>query len=221
MPVMDGFEASRRILAARNGRKATPIVAMTANAMPGDRERCPRSGHGRLSGQALSPSALAGYRARGVDLPGAAIDRQRGAGLRHRLLTTPRLPCRSFSSLPCSMPSRPGIPPARRCCASWLELFRGEGSTAARQPAGSLAQRRPGDGDPRGAYPEVQQCLAWRAAPVRTCRQYRTGLARGRARAIDTWIEEAPSLSQRPLSRSDEALGGQGATSMVESGARS
>ncbi len=37
MPVMDGLEATRRILAA--DRDGIPIIAMTANAMEGDRER--------------------------------------------------------------------------------------------------------------------------------------------------------------------------------------
>ncbi len=45
MPVMDGFEATRTI---RNSEKGTgkhvPIIAMTANAMEGDRRRCIESG---------------------------------------------------------------------------------------------------------------------------------------------------------------------------------
>jgi CheY-like chemotaxis protein len=41
MPVMDGFEATRRIRAAERGTgRHVAVVAMTANAMPGDRERC-------------------------------------------------------------------------------------------------------------------------------------------------------------------------------------
>jgi signal transduction histidine kinase/CheY-like chemotaxis protein len=42
MPVMDGYEAARRIrqLEAKQGGARTPVVAMTANAMTGDRERC-------------------------------------------------------------------------------------------------------------------------------------------------------------------------------------
>ena len=46
MPEMDGFEATRKIRALENERSvpATLIVAMTANAMRGDRENCLRAG---------------------------------------------------------------------------------------------------------------------------------------------------------------------------------
>ena len=46
MPVMDGFEASRhwRHFEQSNGRAATPIIALTANAVKGDRERCLEAG---------------------------------------------------------------------------------------------------------------------------------------------------------------------------------
>ena len=42
MPVMDGFEATRRIraLEAESGAPRLPIIAVTANAVKGDRERC-------------------------------------------------------------------------------------------------------------------------------------------------------------------------------------
>jgi signal transduction histidine kinase len=45
MPEMDGLEATRLIRADENERtRHTPIIAMTANAMEGDRERCLASG---------------------------------------------------------------------------------------------------------------------------------------------------------------------------------
>jgi CheY-like chemotaxis protein/HPt (histidine-containing phosphotransfer) domain-containing protein len=42
MPRMDGFEATRRI--RESGSPHVPIIAVTANAMSGDRERCIREG---------------------------------------------------------------------------------------------------------------------------------------------------------------------------------
>jgi CheY-like chemotaxis protein len=44
MPEMDGLEASRRITAERSPAERPRIVAMTANAMDGDRERCLEAG---------------------------------------------------------------------------------------------------------------------------------------------------------------------------------
>ena len=46
MPVMDGFDAARRIRAdeARRDGAHTPIVALTALALAGDRERCLSAG---------------------------------------------------------------------------------------------------------------------------------------------------------------------------------
>ena len=44
MPVKDGYEATREIRAFEAGSRHTKIVAMTANAMEGDAERCYESG---------------------------------------------------------------------------------------------------------------------------------------------------------------------------------
>jgi CheY-like chemotaxis protein len=44
MPEMDGLEASRRITAQWQAQERPRIVAMTANAMQGDREMCIEAG---------------------------------------------------------------------------------------------------------------------------------------------------------------------------------
>ena len=50
MPEMDGFEATRTILEGMPSEDLPRIVAMTANAMDGDRERCAAAGmHGYVS----------------------------------------------------------------------------------------------------------------------------------------------------------------------------
>jgi PAS domain S-box-containing protein len=58
MPVMDGFEATRRIRQLEGGNAHIPIIAMTAHALKGDRERCIESGMDDYVSKPLQPQAL-------------------------------------------------------------------------------------------------------------------------------------------------------------------
>ncbi|MCP4674276.1 MAG: response regulator [Deltaproteobacteria bacterium] len=57
MPVMDGYEATRRIREKEGAGLRRPIVAMTANAMAGDKERCFEAG---MDGYLSKPISIEG-----------------------------------------------------------------------------------------------------------------------------------------------------------------
>ena len=68
MPVMDGFEATRRISASIPG---IPIVAVTADAMSGDRDRCLSKGMNDYLSKPVDLKELANVLAKWLPLSGA------------------------------------------------------------------------------------------------------------------------------------------------------
>jgi two-component system sensor histidine kinase/response regulator len=58
MPVLDGLSAARAIRAAERGNHRVPIVALTGNAMPGDREACVAAGMDDYLAKPFSLTAL-------------------------------------------------------------------------------------------------------------------------------------------------------------------
>ncbi len=58
MPLMDGFEATRIIRGLNDASKNIPIIAMTANAMKGDREKCLEAGMDDYVAKPVNEKAL-------------------------------------------------------------------------------------------------------------------------------------------------------------------
>jgi PAS domain S-box-containing protein len=58
MPIMDGLAAARAIREAERGAARVPIVALTGNAMPGDREACVAAGMDDYLAKPFSLTAL-------------------------------------------------------------------------------------------------------------------------------------------------------------------
>jgi CheY-like chemotaxis protein len=70
MPVMDGLEATRRI----RGRDACiPILAMTAHAMDGDRDRCLAAGMNAYVSKPIRPEEMFGAIRALVHAPGVKL----------------------------------------------------------------------------------------------------------------------------------------------------
>jgi len=60
MPIMDGIEAVGRLRDGQAGRPDTPVVALTADAMPGEEARLKALGFDALQHKPVQPAALIG-----------------------------------------------------------------------------------------------------------------------------------------------------------------
>jgi two-component system sensor histidine kinase/response regulator len=72
MPGMDGFEATQRIRAEEGADRRTPIIAMTASAMKGDRERCLEAGMDDYVSKPVTPESLEAVLKKWVKTPPSA-----------------------------------------------------------------------------------------------------------------------------------------------------
>jgi CheY-like chemotaxis protein len=72
MPGLDGYEATRQIRRAGGRFGSTPIIAVTANAMAGDREKCLASGMNDYMSKPVLAQTLAGKLEKWI-LPDAAV----------------------------------------------------------------------------------------------------------------------------------------------------
>ena len=71
MPVLDGYQATRRLRASETGSgRRTPVIAMTANALAGDRQRCLDAG---MDDYVAKPVSIAVFSAILARWSGAAV----------------------------------------------------------------------------------------------------------------------------------------------------
>ena len=132
MPGMDGFEATRRIreLERSSGRR-TPIVALTASAQKGDRERCLEAG-------------MDGYVTKPVDAENlyAVIERVVRGGDEEERIEPPRPAASQALDMRTALARVGGDP---RLLAELARLFREDGPRILAELGGAVER-----GDPRG-----------------------------------------------------------------------
>jgi CheY-like chemotaxis protein len=69
MPGLDGYETTRRLRRLENGDRRTPVIAVTAHAMKGERERCLDAGMDDYVAKPFRLRELAGLLERWIESP--------------------------------------------------------------------------------------------------------------------------------------------------------
>ena len=177
MPRMDGYELTRRIRAAEaEGRKSgrTPVVAVTANAMKGEEERCIAAG---MDAYLVKPVSIERLR--------ATLERWLSVETR-RQRTRPRRRQRAARARSTAACWAPGLATISAAIDSLLGKFR---DTAVRDPARDRqrlahrqsrgARRRRPQAQGRGATPSAPRASA--PPPPRSSRPARPATARAAA----------------------------------------
>ncbi len=133
MPRMDGFEATRAIRALPHGERL-PIIAMTAHALQGDRERCLEAGMDDYVSKPVDPDALVAVLLRWI--------------ARDRTPRRPAAPTPARAALELELPAEiPGVDVAtalarlggnRTLLAQLLATFVGDHADTAREIADAL-----------------------------------------------------------------------------------
>jgi CheY-like chemotaxis protein len=95
MPVMDGYEATRRIRGASHGDAPVPIIAMTAHALVGDAQKSIDAGMNDHVTKPIDPAILIGTLARWItprarlDSPGMLPEPEEAAAPERQAVTLP------------------------------------------------------------------------------------------------------------------------------------
>jgi CheY-like chemotaxis protein len=81
MPELDGYQATKRLreIESREGRARMPVIALTANALVGDRERCLAAGMDDYLPKPFTRNELSAVLGKWVDREGFASARNKGA----------------------------------------------------------------------------------------------------------------------------------------------
>jgi signal transduction histidine kinase/CheY-like chemotaxis protein len=79
MPELDGYQATKRLreIESQNGRKRVPVIALTANALVGDRERCLAAGMDDYLPKPFTGDELSALLSKWVVLDAASDPRER------------------------------------------------------------------------------------------------------------------------------------------------